>query len=106
MILATLKPDGPVDGVPLWTVFTGNGTLMSDPAHPQWDAALADGMQMFLVSADLPADESGPVTTEYHVQADVDKGTGVELLTETLTLHVINQATTLGVSFTPATAKS
>ena len=31
MILATLQPDGPVDGVPLWSVFTGNGTLLSDP---------------------------------------------------------------------------
>ena len=66
---------------------------------------MGDGMQMFLVSADLPANEPGPVTTEYHVQADVDRGTGVELLTESLLLHVINQATTLGVSFTPATAK-
>lgn len=53
MILATLHPDGPIDGLAAWSVVSGNGTLLS----------------------------------------------------ETLVLHVINQASTLGVSFTPAVAK-
>lgn len=105
MILATLKPDGPVDGIPTWSVVSGDGTMFSDPTHEQWDATLPEGFQMFLVSQTLAGDVPGPVTTAYQVEADVEHGTGVELLRETLTLHVINQATTLGVTFTPAVAK-
>ena len=105
MILATIKPDGPVDGVPQWSVISGNGTLHSDPNHEQWDAALPDGYQMFLVSDTLNENEAGPLTTEYQVQADVDKGTGTELLTESLLLHVVNRTSTLGIVFTPAVAK-
>ena len=105
MILATLKPDGPVDGVPTWSVVSGNGTLHSDPMHEQWDTALPEGYQIFLVSDTLPGDVEGPVTTEYLVQADVDRGEGAVMISEPLMLHVVNQATTLGVTFTPAVAK-
>ena len=105
MVKATIHPDGPVDGVPVWSVVSGNGTLHSDPAHADWDPALPEGYQMFLVSETLAGDVEGPVTTEYLVQADVDKGEGIEVLNEPLMLHVVNRTTTLGVMISPAVAK-
>src|SRR5262245_8770639 len=98
MVLVTLAPDGPVDGVPAWSVKSGNGTLRSDPTHAGWDASLPEGYQMFLVSETLPNGETGPVTTVYEVSADVDMGTGVRTLTEAMTMHVINEASSLGVT--------
>jgi hypothetical protein len=74
MIHVKLAPDGPVDGIPLWTVLTGKSTLLSDSTHLAWDPTLPEGMQMFLVSETLPAGELGPVDTEYEVSADVDMG--------------------------------
>jgi hypothetical protein len=116
MTLVTLHPDGTVDGAPQWSVVSGNSTMLGDPAvwdaanlfpdaHAAWDAALPEGYQMFLVSETLADTEDGPVDTEYLAQADVDKGTGVELLTESLTLHVVNRATTLGVTMSMAIGK-
>lgn len=105
MVMVTLTPDGPVDGVPQWSVVSGNGTLHSDTSHELWDPSLPEGYQMFLVSDTLPGGDEGPVTTEYLVQADVDKGAGIEMLSEQLLLHVINRATTLGVKMSMAVAK-
>jgi hypothetical protein len=105
MILVTLKPDGPVDGVPVWTVLSGNSTLLSDPTHPAWDKTLPEGMQSFLVSETLPAGELGPVDTEYEVSADVDMGAGTQHLTDSILIHVVNMASTLGLTAAPPIAK-
>jgi hypothetical protein len=105
MVLVTLHPDGPVDGAPRWSVVSGNSTLHSDPSGPGWDPSLPEGHQMYLVSETLAADVDGPVDTEYLVEADVDKGAGIELVSESLLLHVINRATTLGVSMNMAVPK-
>jgi hypothetical protein len=99
MVLYTLNPDGPLDGVPVWTVVSGNGTLLDDPLHPAWDASKPAGYQMFLVSDTLPDGEAGPVDTAYSVEADVDLGAGVQHISEVVTLHVINQASSLGGAF-------
>jgi hypothetical protein len=93
----SIHPNGPVDGVPTWNVLSGAGTLRSDPAHADWDPLLAEGYQMFIVAPTLPASESGPVDTVVEVAADVDLGSGVQHLTETITMHVINTATSLGL---------
>jgi hypothetical protein len=112
MTLASISPDGPVDGVPVWVKVSGSGTMLGDPsvwdvgnlfpdAHAAWDALpLPEGHKMFLVSDTLAPDVDGPLTTEYAVKADVDRGAGVVELTETFLLHVINRATTLGGSMT------
>ena len=105
MIHVRLAPDGPVDGPPQWSVISGKSTLLSDPAHPAWDATLAEGMQIFLVSETLPSGELGPVDTEYEVSADVDMGAGTQHLTDTIVLHVVNQASTLGLVAAPPIAK-
>lgn len=109
MLLLTVQPDGPIDGIPQWSVVSGNGTLLGDPAvwdpgmvypevHQAWTAGgLAEGFQMFVVSDTLPDGEPGPLSTGYAVQADVDLGTGVMTLTEPIVLHVINRTTTLGI---------
>jgi hypothetical protein len=98
MVLVRLNPDGPVDGVPQWSVLSGNSTLLSDPSHPAWDASLPEGYQAFLVSETFPATETGPMDTEYQVSADVDMGTGMTTLTESIILHVVNMAGTLGLT--------
>src|SRR5215813_2495212 len=98
MVLITLKPDGPIDGVPAWRVVTGNSTLLADPAGPGWNPTLPNGYQMYLVSETLPPVEVGPVDTIYEVSADVDMGAGVQTLTEEMTVHVINMAGTLGLT--------
>lgn len=86
-ILVTLAPDGPVDGVPMWSVLSGNSTVEPD----------TNGMSAYLVSMD-DAPTGGDDTT-YEVTADVDMGTGVVHLTDQITLHVTEaQATTLGLS--------
>lgn len=105
MVLVTLHPDGPVDGVPQWSVVSGNSTLLSDPAHPSWDSTLADGMQMFLVSETLPAGDPGPDDTEYQVSADVDMGAGMQTISESIMLHVVNMASTLGLTASMPVAK-
>jgi hypothetical protein len=109
MQLLKLQPNGPIDGVPSWSVVSGNGTLLGDPAvwdaanaypeiHAEWQAGgMAEGFQMFVVSETLPNGEAGPLHTEYAVQADVDLGPGMLPLTESVILHTINLATTLGI---------
>jgi hypothetical protein len=105
MVLVTLNPDGPIDGVPTWNVVAGNGTLLSDPAHPLWDGSKPDGHQMFLVSETLPGGEPGPVDTLYAVEADADLGSGIASILEEITLHVINQASSLGLTFSVPQSK-
>lgn len=79
-----------IDGIPTWTVQSGDGTV--EPA--------GDGMSAFLVSGDLPGD------TIYIVQADADLGAGVVNLADTITLHVEGAlAVNLGLSFDEAVAK-
>ena len=110
MLLLKVMPNGPIDGVPQWSVVSGNGTLLGDPAV--WDAAnlypeihlhwqsggLAEGFQMFVVSETLADGESGPMATEYAVTADADLGSGLMTLTESVILHTINRASTLGIT--------
>jgi hypothetical protein len=52
---------------------------------------------MFLVAPTLEGSEPGPVDSVYQVAADVDLGSGVQMLMEEITLHVINTATSLGL---------
>lgn len=99
MVLVTIHPDGPVDGIPEWTVVSGEGTLLEDPMHPLWDSMLPPGYQIFLVSQTLPPGEDGPVDTVYRVEADADLGAGVQHIGEDITLHVVNFASMLGASF-------
>jgi hypothetical protein len=105
MVLVRLNPDGPVDGAPVWSVVSGNSTLLSDPAHPGWDPTLPEGHQMWLVSETLPSGENGPVDTEYAVEADIDMGATTNHLRETITLHVVNMASTLGLTAAPPVQK-
>jgi hypothetical protein len=105
MVLVTLKPDGPIDGIPVWAVVSGNSTLLSDPSQPGWDGALPEGLQMWLVSETLPTAENGPLDTLYSVEADVEMGTGVSHISETITLHVVNMASTLGLTASPPVLK-
>jgi hypothetical protein len=111
MTLAKLNPDGPVDGVPQWSVSAGNGTMIMSPeglspeAQALWDASLPEGFQVYLVSETLADEEDGPVDTTYMAQADVDRGAGVELLTESFLVHVVNRATTLGATVSVAVDK-
>ena len=109
MQLLKVQPNGPVDGVPQWSVTSGTGTLLGDPAvwdaavvypeiHAAWvEGGLAEGFQMFVVSETLPANVPGPFNTTYQVRADADLGTGMAALAEEVTLHTINRATTLGI---------
>lgn len=79
-----------IDGVPAWTVQSGDSTV---------DVA-ADGMSAFLISSDTPGD------TIYLVQADADLGAGVQNLADTITLHVEGaNAANLGLSSEPAVLK-
>lgn len=98
MVLIKLMPDGPVQGAPVWSVASGNGTLLSDPTHQAWDQTLPEGHQMFLVSQTLPSGEPGPVDTVYEVMADVDLGTAVEALVDQIIMHVVNKASSLGLT--------
>ena len=61
----------PVDGAPAWSVVSGDATVQ--PA--------SDGMSADLVSSDNPGD------TVFMVTADADLGTGVEPISDTITLH-------------------
>lgn len=70
-VTATGKP-APLDGVPTWTVQTGESTVV--PA--------ADGLSADLISSDSPGD------TVILVEADADLGSGVETLADTIRLTV------------------
>jgi len=89
-IPVTLHPEtlpghhpAPVDGVPVWSVVSGNATVV--PAE--------DGMSAFLVSSDDPGD------TIFMVSADADMGEGVVTISDTITLHTQHaMAANLGLS--------
>jgi hypothetical protein len=81
-VTSTGKPAS-VDGVPTWTVQSGEGT-----ATPS-----GDGMSCFLVSGDNPGD------TQYLVEADADLGSGIQTISDIVTLHVAGaQAQNLGIT--------
>lgn len=72
-----------LDGAPVWTVVSGDSTVVPAP----------DGLSADLVSSDTPGD------TVFLVDADADLGTGVEDLQETITLTVTGaNAKNLGLS--------
>ena len=74
-----------VDGVPVWSVVSGAGTVVPD----------ADGLGAFLVSTDAV----DGVDTVYMVDADADLGPGVTDLQDTITLTTTNaQAAALGLT--------
>lgn len=80
-VTATGKP-APLDGVPTWTIQTGDSTVV--PA--------ADGLSASLVSSDSPGD------TVYLVEADADLGSGTETIADTIRLSVIGaRAANLGL---------
>lgn len=74
-----------VDGIPVWTVVSGAGTVVAD----------ADGMGAFLVSTDT----IDGVDTVYKVDADADLGPGVIDIQDTITLTTVHaQAQSLGLT--------
>lgn len=80
-VTATGKP-APLDGVPTWTVQSGDSTVV--PA--------ADGLSASLVSSDTPGD------TVFLVEADADLGSGVENIADTIRLSVAGaRAANLGL---------
>lgn len=78
-VKVTLKPvtangkPAKLDGAPSWSVLSGPGTLVED----------ADHMAAYLVS-----DDSDLTDTVYQVDADADLGSGVDNLSDKITLHV------------------
>lgn len=79
-----------IDGVPSWTVSTGDATLDQAP----------DGMSVYLVSGDAPG------TSEILVEADADLGEGVETISATITLNVEGaKAVNLGLAIGEPEAK-
>jgi len=91
-ILAPLTAAGnpaSVDGTPVWTVVSGDATLV--PA--------TDGLSCYLVSGSV----GNSVIT---VTADADLGAGVTEITDTIDLAVVSaQASSLGLSFGAAELK-
>ena len=83
------KP-APVDGIPEWSVITGNSTVV--PA--------ADGMSALLISSDDPGD------TDFLVKADADIGEGVSEISDIVRLSVAGAAAAnLGLSADAPTLK-
>jgi hypothetical protein len=83
-VTATGKP-AVVDGVPVWSVVSGNGTIEPD----------ADGLGAFLISTDAV----DGIDTIYMVDADADLGPGVTDIQDTITLTTTNaQAQSLGLT--------
>ncbi len=80
-VTATGKPAA-LDGAPTWTVQSGDSAV----------SVAADGLSASLISADTPGD------TTYLVEADADLGSGVETISDTITLHVLGaNASNLGL---------
>lgn len=67
--------DAPVDGVPVWTVVSGAGTVEPD----------ADGLGAFIISTDAV----DSTMTIYQVDADADLGSGVETISDTISLTTV-----------------
>lgn len=84
--------DATVDGVPVWSVVSGSGTVVPD----------ADGLGAFLVSTDTV----DGVDTVFLVDADADLGPGVTDIQDTITLTTTNaQAKSLGLTADAAIPK-
>lgn len=64
--------DAPLDGAPVWSVISGNGTVVPDD----------DGLGAFIVSTD----DVDSTPTIFQVSADADLGSGVETISDTITL--------------------
>ena len=72
-----------IDGVPEWTITSGEATLDISP----------DGLSAFLVSSDNPGDSTALI------RADADLGEGVEEIADTVTYHVAGaKAINLGLT--------
>lgn len=85
--------DAALDGVPVWAVVSGSGTVVPD----------ADGLGAFIVSTD----EVDSVVTVYSVSADADLGSGVDTITDTITLTTTHaNAAALGLVADTPVAKS
>jgi hypothetical protein len=79
-----------VDGIPEWTVNDGDSKIV----------VAADGLSADLISADVPG------VTDITVSADVDLGEGVDTISDTIELTVVNpQANSLGLVASPAVDK-
>lgn len=87
-LTSTQKP-ATVDGIPVWSVVEGNGTVVPS----------ADGLSAFVVSQDTLDPDPALNITRYKVTADADKGAGVVEISDEVILHVLSaQATSLGLS--------
>ena len=81
-----------VDGAPVWSVVSGNGTVVPD----------ADGLGAFLVSTDTV----DGIDTVFMVDADADLGPGKTDIQDTITLTTTNaQAAGLGLTADAAVPK-
>jgi hypothetical protein len=92
--LTPVPANGVFDSPPVWTVVSGNGTVVAD----------ADGMGADLVSEDNVSGP-GPFDTVYHYEA---MAMGAVVTGENIILHVSNDlppATGLGVAFSAPTPK-
>lgn len=88
------KP-APVDGVPVWSVVSGNSTVV----------ASADGLDAQLISVD-DAPDGGVDVTVFKVTVDADLGAGVEELSDTVELSVTDaKAEALGLVMVELIAK-
>lgn len=86
-VKVSLVPDGPVDGIPLWSVISGNATVVPDE----------NGMGAYLVSEDNAP--TGGAMSVIEVSADVDLGVGTILLSDHINLQVTEaMATSLGLT--------
>lgn len=95
-VLATLAPKSAagkpakVDGAPTWEVTSGDATL----------EVLPDGLSAWLISGDAAAE------SKIIVNADADLGTGVETITQEISLDVsLPKTTDLGLSIAVPVAK-
>jgi len=89
-VTSTGKP-AKVDGAPVWSVITGDATVV--PAD--------DGLSADLISADDPGD------TDFLVKADADLGEGVTEISDVVRLSVAGaQAANLGLSADDPTPKA
>ena len=72
-----------VDGKPVWSIISGDGTM----------AVAEDGMSADLISTDVPGD------TLYLVEADADLGAGVEKISDTIKITTVGaRAANLGLT--------
>jgi len=94
-VTTTGKP-ARVDGIPVWAVVSGPGTIV--PA--------ADGMSAFVISQDTISTNPSENQTVYSVLADADTGDGVVEIGDNVILQVEGaRAANLGLKAGPAVPK-